>query len=407
MKPVSQASQTHRNLWHRMWRRAAGGAGGGGPAWAWAGVRGLVGAAWLACAAGAAWGQVNTLDPALVRSPTLTGEAAGRVDAYAAALLSDLGGDDADRAERAKDSLVGALGDPLVSVAFRQAMSERVVPLMAERFAASEASVEVRLTALRLAGELATDRSVALIRGAMDDPAEEIRYFAVFACELVFNELRTAQPAVSDARAADLVDALAARLGQATDPRHADVAGRALAEAVSVPREAIAGLSDRALRALVIGFASRVRAAPGDTPAPMSDAEWRELLGVVRAAEVAQTEVAVPRSDLPAETSREIVGFGADIVAFVLDRVEGGEIDAADLPRLVLLTRVAEAMIEYGAQRMNDAGSPVEAPRVGELAALLEGGKVREFRTEGLSLVSRFESAPWSFGAERFGRVRG
>jgi len=328
-----------------------------------------------------AFGQTVRIDDQLARAVTLSGGDRGRitefVDQYRAELLSD----DRTDVATARAALTDVLtkNRSVVSVAFRQGLAGELSDEVEQLIDAGE--TWRKLVGLRLAADLATESNVRLVDRAIDDADTSVRFFAMFASETVFDTVSVSSPAVTERTLGRLLERVGTVLAETDDARLADAAVRSIGAAIGVPASRIEGLSARGVS--VLASSSAKLALATDT----NDATDESVLPLVRAGLILRDFVAV-NADLPAESSRETVGYGGDLVAFVSKRVNQANADDSVPSGFdIQLVGIGASLVFFGEQKR--AGTLRQAPCIGqvELVEPLEARDFAKFRVEAQRLI--------------------
>jgi len=345
-----------------------------------------------------AFGQIVQIDEELARAVSINAAGRERIDEYVGRYTDDLLSDDRTAVVNARDALSTPLADERVSVAFRQALGTALEDELAALVSADESWR--RLVGLRLAADLATERTAASIERALGSDRNEVRFFAMFAAESLFDTVARSSAAVTDQTLTRLLERAAGELSETDDPRLADAAVRTVAAAVMMPRNRVEGLGYRAVGLLADSAATMARRTDSAT------ADGVVVLPLVRAGLVLRDFIAV-NSDVPRDASVAAIGYGGDLVAFVFERSEaapdGDEIPAIDLQ----LAGIGASLVFFGEQ--NRARADRDAPRVEnvDLVTPLREDDRANFRARALGLVGEsgaLRRPPFRFAEGRFDR---
>ena len=365
-------------------------------------------AGWIACVVAAccaafapstAVAQLVQIDEDLARAVSIGPSQRTQIDAFIERHREGLLSSDRTDVVNARQSLSDPLADARVSVAFRQAYSEALTDEIDALSGAEEPWR--RLVGLRLAADVATQRTAAIVRAAVDAPEAEVRLFSMFAIETVFDTITRSSAAITDQTLAGLVDTLGEVIRETDDPRLADAAVRALGTAIQVPESRVAGLNTRAVRTLASSTSNMARRVDAVEATDVS------ALPLVRAGLLIRDYVAV--TSVPRDAAMEAVGLGGDLIAFVFERVEARaaegnrEAEAMDIQ----LAGIGQALIFFGEQ--SRAAADRDRPRVEqvELVDPLRDADLANFRARALSLIGddgALRRPPLSFPDDRFVR---
>jgi hypothetical protein len=369
--------------------------------------------------------QIVKIDPATTQSVTLSGTQIDEVERFLAQYTDDAFSDDRAVSARALDELISPLLGQGVSVAFRQAYADRLSNTISEVLDDPRVMIDNAINhkpyhALRLAGEIATDRTLSLIVGQLRSDDAGRRYFAIHCVETVFYRMRTSAPAVTarsvlnrrqGAAPTGLIPDLGKMLIEEKSGRHASAIIGTLAEAADLPADVVEGASSEAIRLIGTGAAARVRAAAGPEAPDQAD-----VLSWLTAAQRIVRVIARPASaDTP--TSLAAIRLGGQLIAAVYRDLEAGRIapdvknrgdDQEALTQSQMLAD-AENLLLFGEQNAAAAaGRQQNAQLIAAASAIRESfaaGNDSEFRRSALGLISPYGTltgAPYGFTDDEF-----
>lgn len=369
-------------------------------------------------------GQIIRIPPETAQSVTLSAAQQEQVTRFLDSLRPRVFGDDKAAASRAVSELLDPLRDERVSVAFRQAMSAGLAAdieraLADRRPLLDDGTINAKpYLALRLAGEIATDRTLSLIVGELTSEDEGRRFFAIHCTEVVFFSVRTSAPAVTDQtlfhdRGGGRFEGLAPTLGRMLvsepSPRHAAAIVRSLTEATQIRREQIPGLSAYAVRSIAERTSERIKSNRGSNPSHEERLVWLSAGQSVQRS-IAQTAVGVDSA-----TSLQSIRLAGHLVASVYREVEGGRVvpvaersgaDAAVVEKQML--GLAQNLMLFGEQRHAEATGRRRTQALEDATGvLLEAflGRSGNFRQSSLAIVSAsglLSSPPYTFPGDEF-----
>lgn len=353
--------------------------------------------------------QIIQIDPATTQSVTLSGTQRTEIDKFLDQYASDAFSDDRAISAKAIDNLIDPLLGQGVSVAFRQAFSDRLIEQINEvledhRVLLDDKTINHKpYHALRLASEIATDRTLTSIVAQLKSEDPGRRYFAIHSIETVFYRMRTSAPAVTARTLLDrrqngtttgLIPDLGKMLAEEKSGRHASAIISALAEAADFPEEIVPGASAEAIRLIGTGAAARVRATAGNNAPPVTE----DILSWLTASQRIVRLIAQPGS-VDETTALAAVRLGGQLIASVYREMEAGRVVSADLRETDQAARiqsqmlgVAENLLLFGEQNAaDDSGRRQDR----ELVAAAETvrntflkGNDSEFRRAALELIS-------------------
>jgi hypothetical protein len=385
-------------------------------------LRVALAAAMLFCLPAAA--QIVRVPAEVAQSVTLSPDQEAIIDQFVDSLRADLFGADKAASSRAVGELLDPLRDDRVSVAFRQALASRLIGDIEAALNHSQPLLEdgtlnaTPYVALRIAGDLATDRTLAVIVQNLEHEDPGIRFFAIHCTEAVFFAVRTAAPAVSDrALFADLgqgrAEGLAPKLGELLvtepSPRHAAAIVRSLAEAASVRPDQIGGLSVNAVRQIAEQTSRRIRRLADAAPTEEERLVW------LTAAQAVQRAVA-QGSQLGVDAPLGAVRLAGHLTAAIYRDVEAGRATPAadrsadgnaEIEKQTLA--LAQNLLLFGEQRHAEAtgrrrNQALETAAGGLLDAFVGQGD-RNFRQSALAIISTnglLTDAPYAFADDEF-----
>ncbi len=262
--------------------------------------------------------QPGELPTGVVESITSSADGVRGIRAYIASAMELLESADPVRVRRGRQALIKPLQNARASVSFRLAFSEEAAPRLR---ALAQGPSEVRaINALIVAGALGTTQGTRILDGSIGDPRAAVRYSAIRGYRRTFLALNEATPAVPADDAEGVVAALGAHLAHEQDPGVFDACVRALTQAAQIARPGFQGVRLKSVWALARGCDQRVRSLPTDaTSDPF-------LPAMVRAGEALRDAAADQQVNLDQLASRQIMEFGADLRAYLVRRIEAGQL---------------------------------------------------------------------------------
>lgn len=348
--------------------------------------------------AGQAAAQVASVPDAVITSATsLSPAQIAQVQQVVDQDLAELISDNPETASAARNRILAPLEKPGIGVPFRLAYSNQLCPQL-ERLAVGENEV-VAMNALRILGELATDRSTNTIEPAIDHAGSDVRYTAVYSVGRVFDAVATESPAVAPARVRALIDRLAELIRNETEPTILDVAVRAMITAGSIDKDNFQDIRAHAYTQLSQAASDRVRTLP------MEEDGVDRLTFMLRASVAIRDAINDARSLSP-EAAKAGSAFGGDVLTFAAARVQRGDISAEERELLNALSRNSQAN-NYFAASVVDAGVTLATPT--QLPDLTpDGGDVARnddaFLRAAVEEVDRLYVRPFNFERGRFNR---
>ncbi len=348
----------------------------------------------LACGATA---QQGTLDPGVVSSNNLDAGAVSAIEQHASTWAPQLADADASTASNARDRLTQPLTSSSASVAFRLAYSGVLTPQLTGLAASPE--IGARLGALRVAGMLATDESSAIVLGAMTDDEPSVRLFAAAQLGETLAASRTGAPALTPEGADEIVRALGEMIASADSPLEAAAAVRALAVGTRIEQRGFDAVRNLAASQLGARTGERVRRLGADS------ADELEIIVALEACAAGRTAVTAATSRPDANATTQIIGMGADVMAWALSRWVGKHMPPVGERGLESqAVGAAENVIYFARQHAARLKGQSPASNPPRIAQSLRDGDDRAFRTAALALLGSDGDLvrEFAFKADRF-----
>ncbi len=321
--------------------------------------------------------QAAPLAPALISKTALSTGERGEVAAFVRDELGGLEGEP-DKVKIARDHLLAPLAQSSVSVDFRGAMGEALIPELARLIKSPRDLVAVN--ALRLAGELATSSSVNLVLPALNDPRQSVRSAACTALARAFEHAARTAPAINSDNALAAVRALGAALESQNDPILNDNAVLALASAMRVPAAQMKDLQNAAASQLAVSASARAQAVGSQgVDAVGTLAVLARAAGSLRDVTVG----AAIAGGLPPATLKSEAVLAGHILAGASRALAGGALTPEAQSTLNEVTRAAEGLL------------------------LLSVSTLREQNVGRLDLAAALASGPQAFASALNDRVLG
>ncbi|MEM1331215.1 MAG: HEAT repeat domain-containing protein [Planctomycetota bacterium] len=338
-----------------------------------------------------AFGQ-SELPRDLIEASRLTDAQSRTVASFVEDNRAGLVDGDASDLRRHRTAVLAPLTEDGVSVDFRIRLGAELAPVLEAMLASGQP--DRQLTALRIAGSLATAESVALLTEAMSDEAPDHRLMAAAALRRTFRAINDQRPAMTEGRVRQIVDLLAGAMPSETSADVADAMGRALIEASSGSRDGFDGVRELAFDTLIAAASTRLQSA--------EPTHAREMILASRALEHARQQITLGEG-LSSARVLASAGLAGDAAAYAAKTAQAGGMSSIDRSSAVALTAAAEAVIFFAQGQLDDAGTPTPT----QLSGILEdGGRDGDFvagvrdRLTGASGV--LTSPPFRFDAARF-----
>lgn len=295
----------------------------------------------------------------------------------------DLAAQEPSRIRDARVALMTPLSDPRVGVPFRLEMSRQLAPSL-ERLAQDSTPV-IAVNAVRLAGELATDRSADVVASALTSRDSSVRLAAAAAAGRVFEAVRTTTPALNLDAARRLAQRVADQFKAEGEPNVADALARALISAGSMSgvTGGFAAVRSEALERLSTLLSEPLQRWTAAGEAPDERARVETLLRTLSALrqEMAGDQNASSGDRLSEGAVRSAARLADQTLAFISAVAQGEKLPIVgpDKPEAavrsergwaVSATGAAEQVAFFARQRLTGR-APAAGP---SLAAALEGG---------------------------------
>lgn len=312
----------------------------------------------LVCAfsfAAPARAQGDQLEPSLLRSPQLTPDQKKRVEAYVSAHSKQLSGK-AEGISKDRAALLEPLRGTGAATPFRLEYSGLLVDPVLMPLLASENELVV-VNAVVIAGDLATQRSVDLLKEAASSAKPAVRYEASYGLRRTFEALSSMEaPSIQSDQVDAAIDFIGGRIGKEGDAIVVDGLVRAALEAAKLPRH-----RSRALSVLSKEVSARCRAlSPADAPDAL-------LQSMLRAGIGARDTLAGPRGQIDVATLSSVAKLGGQLVALAVRAVELRATQSGGVDRRDRLADIAGAGETLALLALNLQGSrPPETKRFDE-----------------------------------------
>jgi len=355
-------------------------------------LRPLAGAAVLGLGCLSAQAQTSQIDPSVAASDSIGASELQTISRFVSDWAPGLASDDMGQVAASRQRLSRPLAGSSVAVTFREAYAGVLIPELQTLLAGD--NIGSRLAALRLAGELATESSAALILDYLDDDDEAVRYFAIGRMESVFEQASAHPPALSPETTLDMVRRLGDRVvsGSALE---ADAAVRALGGAMRLDQSGFDRARNEAATLLGSKAGERVRAMAS------AKVDESELIVALDACAAARSAVTASGWQPDRSATSELIGLGGDVLALVLERFHDKTLpETAQRTLDVQTARAAENLILF-ARRHHEflRGGADSVPATG-LGDLLESGQDRPFSLQAVALLGRDGELVRGFGFE-------
>ncbi len=354
----------------------------------------------LVCLSPLAWAQVGAdLPRSIVEAISIPPAQRGQIEEFIASWADRATNDDPQDNKRAMEALTKPLQSRGVSVAFRQAYAQAVEPLM--KTLSEREGVGASLSALRIAGELATPAMVTRVREGMNDEDPGVRLFAVSRAGRIFSATASHGPAITNADAVSLIGDLAkvgadAQIG--AEMTRACV--RALSQGTALSSKDLGDARSRAIIALADIVGARLQAlGNSDDPA------FAQSLALEAASAVTRSISDIGSTVTP-EAARAAVVLGGDIISLPLRRVLGKTVEpVAERDLTVKSVQAGETLLYFARRKAAELGGEASnSILTTAFSDQLAKGSDRQFRDDasvllgpGSDLLTRFKIEPERF----------
>ena len=288
---------------------------------------------------------------------------------------------DTQDARRALEALTEPLHGRGVSIAFRQSYSQALMPLIDELIASG--SVQGKLGALRLSGDLATPPGVQRVRSMLNDEDAGVRLFAVKSAGRVLDATSTHGPAMSEADARSLIDAVANAAKDSQDEEHIRACARSLAEGTALGTRDLGSARSHAIVALSQLVGDRLAALT-----PNDDPRFTQSLALDAASATTQS-ISDITATINEEAARAAVRLGGDIISVPLRRIIAKTIEPQGERDMTVRSVQAGETLLYFARRKSAElkGQPVGGITTTGFSAQIKAGEDRDFRNQAAALL--------------------
>lgn len=311
------------------------------------------------------------------------------VDKFVAARLPDLSSSDPMAMKKSREELLRPFRNTGVSVPFRQYYSEKLKDELKKNVGGKDAVV---ISALIIAGDVATNDTAAIVESKLNDPGEAIRYAAVKGVERIVDAVSTRNPALP----ASSVERLIGKLGDVVkDPTSTekviDGAIRALRKSMELSRP---GFEERLL-------AMRTLCESAGALSDRVDAPPKEL---VRASELILelfTKVD-PAHPMTPEGSIQCAAMSGQLLSWVSCQVKKGRLpvgDTAAREDALKIVKAAERTIRLAGEKLSKPNAATAL--ADEFAKATTEGDRNFYRTL-LTLLDPLNAAPFNIKPETF-----
>lgn len=316
--------------------------------------------------------------------------------------LARLADEDPAGVKAGRKSLQEPLHGAAPSAAFRQEYSRAISDGLSRL--SKDARELVAINALLVAGDLATDRGIAVLDAALNDARPAVRYQAIAGLGRTIDAIDRGG-ALDDKSALAVVTRLGGLLAREADPIVVDRLILSLVEATEVTKPNFELLRPRAFLQLAETMSARIRALGR---APENEGMLRAALRVTTYLRDGLTS---PQRPMGPEEIRAASALGGDLIAYTLDRLDKGDFPASGLDteearsrRLLVRDLVAggETIVYFSLAALG--APPVQTNLKASFEAATPSGDTA-FATGARQLVARggiLTAPPFGFAQDRF-----
>ena len=308
-------------------------------------------------------------------------------------------GDNPQDNKRALEALTKPLSERGVSVAFRQNYGQALTPLINEL--AKQDSIGATLSALRLAGDLATPSAATRVKDAMMHKDLGVQLFAVSRAGVIFTKTKAHGPAMTPSDAKGLIAQLeSVGAAQTTSPELLSACVRSLSRASALSSRDMSDARSDAIVSLANIVGSRLRGLN------VKDDPQFVLELALTAATASTASISDIGSDTSAAAVKAAVGLGGDIISVTLRRVLANAIEP--VAKRDLTTRSVqsgESLLFFALRKhAEQTGKSSSTVQQTSFANQLSTGDDKTFRNEASRLLGpgSFIVTEFKFQDERF-----
>lgn len=290
--------------------------------------------------------------------------------------------DSASDNKRALEALTEPLHGRGVSIAFRQAYAQMLMPVTDELI--GRGTIQGKLNALRILGDLATPPAAQRVRTLLNDEDQGVQLFAVSSAGRIFLSASVHGPAMAESDATSLISAVLENATNNTDNQEQTRAcARALATATTIGTRDLPNTRSRALVALSDLVSMHIDAL-GDN----DDPSFAQTLAL-DAASASTTSISDISATVNADAAKAAVRLGAEIVALPLRRVIAKTIEPqGEREKTIRSVQAGETLLYFARRKAAEiAGRGVGGIDTTGFSKLLETGEDRDFRNRAAALL--------------------
>lgn len=303
----------------------------------------------LVAATSPALGQISLPD-SVVNPPSgvLSADDRSQVTRYIDASKAGLSGNN-DEVSAARKALLRPLLSSSVAQAFRLEYAKQLLPVVQPLVKSKNPDIAVN--AVRIAGELATHDSIAVLAEALKDSNPAVRLTAAMGYERTFATVRgdSPSPAIVARDGSEAVKSLATAFAAEQDPLVADAIVYAFDAAIKANTSALPGVRQDAVKLLSDAIAVKARSADA----------MKFIASLARATDSLLDAVNDTRWVPARESLVDAAGVVGDIVSLALRQTEAGSPEGENLRNLKQVLAQAENLYFFAHTKIDPNGRPV------------------------------------------------
>lgn len=308
-------------------------------------------------------------------------------------------GESSSDVKKAMEALVNPMHQRGVSISFRQAYARSLEPLMDELQSAD--SIGSQLSALRLAGALATPGTASRVKKALRDDDLGIQIFAVSRIQEIFSSTTKHSPAISSADIDSLIESVQTLATDSDINRELlRACVRALIQGTDLSTKDLGDSRSSAIIALSNVVGNQLRSL-----SVSDDPSFAQSLAVQATSAITASILDIS-STTTSDATREAVGLAGDTISITLRRLLGKTLEPLSERALTIQSvRSGESLLYFARRKHAELnGQSQSSITQTSFADQLEGGDDRDFRNSASSLLGPGSAIirKFKFADERF-----
>jgi hypothetical protein len=250
---------------------------------------------------------------------------------------------------------------------------------------------DIAINALRIAGELGTSEGANLCVAVLEDTRPGVRMMAASGLARTFGILSTTAT-IQSSQFLGIEGRIGQAVAQEKDPEVLDGFAMAYEAAIQVPGRMVPEARNLAMKSAAVRFGERVR---------HKDMSSAGVPAMLRASKAMLDSLSQALGEVkPAkETFQEMGGFGGDLLAYALRRIDGGGLTEAERTQLAVLVGQAQNLVSVCSGQLNLPG------RAYQLDALIREEKDSQFKRDVMNVIGGqgdLVNPPFNHRKERF-----